>query len=126
MASNEDESQKYFAQQILSQQLQQIEQQIASVDMQIIELANLKESLHELTKVNSKKIYTPLGAGVFIESELKKVNEVLVNVGSGVVVKKDVNSAVELIGGQVEELKKIKDQIQKEFDELVKSLEEVR
>ena len=122
MPNKEEDNQKYIAQQILGQQLQQIEQQIASVDMQIIELISLKDSLIELTKVKSKKIYTPLGAGVFIESELKKVDDVLVNVGAGIVVKKDANSAAELISSQVEELKKIKDQIQKEFDELVSSL----
>lgn len=122
MASKEEDSQKYIAQQILGQQLQQIEQQIASVEMQIIELNNLKDSLKELTSVKSKKIYTPLGAGVFIESELKKVDDVLVNVGAGIIVRKDANSAAELIASQVEELKKIKDQIQKEFDELVSSL----
>lgn len=126
MENKDEDRQRFIAQQILGQQLQQIQQQIASVDMQIIELASLKESLEELAKVKSKKIYTPLGAGVFVKSNLEKVDEVLVNVGAGIVVKKDVNSAIEIIANQVEELKKIRDQIQKDFDELTKGLEEVQ
>lgn len=121
----QEETQKMLAQQLMGQQLQQIEQQIATIDAQITELEQLKENLSELKNYDKRTIHTPMGAGVFLESELRKPENVLLNVGSNVIVKKDTDSAIKIIGNQVEELKKIQKQMEKEYESLTAGLKEL-
>ncbi len=121
--NNQEEAQKFIAQQLLGQQLQQLEQQIATIEMQMKDLNVLKESLNELSNLDDCKIHTPLGAGVFLESHLSKPETVLLNVGAGVIVKKDTPTAIKIIGKQIEELESIKKQMENSFNELSKNLE---
>ena len=130
MSSNEqtkhEDAQKLIAQQLMGQQLQQIDQQLATLDMQSEELNQLIESLEELKKHDKKSIYTPMGAGVFIESELKKPEDLLLNVGSNVIVKKDTESAIKIIKNQVEELSKIKSQMKQEYEKLINTFKDLK
>ncbi|MCD4759626.1 prefoldin subunit alpha [archaeon] len=118
----QQETQNLIAQQLMGQQVQQIEQQVATIGMQLTELEQLKENLIELKTLKNKKIHTPIGAGIFLESELKETNNVLLNVGANVIVKKDTDSAIKLLEGQVVELKKIQENMQGEYDKLVENL----
>jgi prefoldin alpha subunit len=123
MADNQQEQQKLMAQQLILQQVQQMEQQILAINQQISELHTLKDNLNELKEVKNRKIQTPLGSGIFIESELKDASNVLMGVGSGVVVKKDTSSAMKVIESQIEELNKLSQQMQQELDNFSKHLE---
>ncbi|MBT3416451.1 prefoldin subunit alpha [Candidatus Woesearchaeota archaeon] len=116
------DQQKMMAQQMMAQQVQQMEQQIASVGQQIFELNTLKDNLKELKEVKNTKMKTPLGAGIFIESELKDVSTVLMGVGSGVIVKKSTDSAIEVIEKQIKELDSLSKQMQNELTEFSKHL----
>jgi|SaaInlStandDraft_4_1057021.scaffolds.fasta_scaffold94322_2 prefoldin alpha subunit len=123
MADQPQDTQKLMAQQLFMQQLQQLEQQIGSIEQQRVDLGSLKENIVELQKLKKVKIHTPLGAGVFLESEVKEVNDVLLGVGSGVIVKKEVSDAVKIIERQIVELEKISVQMQQELNNLTKHLE---
>jgi len=125
MVDQKQDAQRLMAQQLFMQQLQQLEQQIGSIEQQRMDLTSLNENIVELQKLKKVKIHTPLGAGVFLESEVQEVNDVLLGVGSGVIVKKDVNSAIKIIQRQIEELGKISIQMQQELDNLTKHLEEM-
>ncbi len=126
MANNQEDAQKLMAQQLFMQQLQQLEQQIASIEQQRVDLTSLKENIAELQQLKKVKIHTPLGAGVFLESEVKQVDDVLLGVGSGVIVKKEVKDAVKIIENQIVELEKISIQMQQELNNLTKHLEEMQ
>jgi prefoldin alpha subunit len=117
------DAQKLMAQQLFMQQLQQLEQQIASVEQQKLDLTSLTENIVELKKLKKVKIHTPLGAGVFLESEVKEVENVLLGVGSGVIVKKEVSSAIKIIERQIVELEKISIQMQQELNNLTQHLD---
>ena len=125
MTENQQDQQKLMAQQLMMQQVQQMEQQIAAVGQQISDLHALKDNLKELKKLKNRKIQTPLGSGIFIESELKDASKVLMGVGSGVIVRKDTNSAVEVIEKQSEELNKLSKQMQNELDNFSKHFDEI-
>ncbi|MBT6995296.1 prefoldin subunit alpha [Candidatus Woesearchaeota archaeon] len=125
MTENQQDQQKLMAQQLMMQQVQQMEQQIAAVGQQISDLHALKDNLKELKELKNRKIQTPLGSGIFIESELKDASKVLMGVGSGVIVRKDTNSAVEVIEKQSEELNKLSKQMQNELDNFSKHFDEI-
>ena len=86
--------------------------------MQTEELKKIKEDLLNLKDVKDKKTYVPLGAGIFLESELKNTKNVVMNVGSNVLVKKDFKSANEILDKQINELKKIQVQLDSELNRI--------
>ena len=53
---------------------------------------------------DSVEAFVPVGAGSFIKGELKNTDEVIVSIGSGIAVKKDVDGARETIARQKKDL----------------------
>lgn len=97
---------KYFEFQMVERQIKQVQSQIEQLESQINELIYLQTGLNELKGVKAgNELFVPLGAGIFVNASLKDPDEVLVNVGGGVVVKKPVAGAVEIIQGQISELR---------------------
>jgi len=114
---NEQEvQQKYIEIQIIEQQMKEYQNDLTSLQMQINEMENLKESLEEIDK--SKKdneILTTLSPGVFIKTQLKS-KDILMNVGSGVVVPKDIKEALEIIKDQTIKMHGIIHNLEKDME----------
>ena len=88
---NKDLQQKYLEFQILTEQIPKIQQQIVSLNQQIMELKLLKDSLNKVKniKANTKSLI-PLSPNIFTKAEIKDNKEVLVSVGSNILVKKTI------------------------------------
>lgn len=97
---------KYMEFQMLEQSLAQLNQRKASMENQLNEFISLQESLDSLkdSKDNSP-MFSPLGSGVFIKSELKDSNNVLVNIGSNIAIERSVEDSKELVEKQITELR---------------------
>ena len=67
------------------------------------------------TKKNTE-ILTPLSSGVFLKSNLKDNDEVIMSVGSSVTVKKSISEAKDLINKQHQEINTIIVQLEKEVE----------
>ncbi len=53
----------------------------------------------------------PLNQGIYAKAELKNNKDFLVNVGSNVSVKKNIEDTKKLISNQIEEIKKLQEQM---------------
>lgn len=104
--------------QVLSQQLGNMQQQLESLSHQLTELERIKEDLNSLENQKASQSFSPLGGGIFIETETKESNQVLLSVGSNILVKKDKKEAIGLIEKQVVDLRDIKSQIENEMNKL--------
>jgi len=118
------EQQKQIEMQMLQQHMQQVQEQIQSLHQQLNELKTIKESLEELKSVKNKKSIVPLGAGVFLETNIKEVKDVLLNVGSNVMVKKDVKDAQNILEKQIKELEKISYRMQNDIAQGIMQMQE--
>lgn len=97
---------KYVEFQLLERQIKQIQAQIEQLESKMNELAYLQQSLVEMKDVAvGREIFVPIGAGIFLNAELKDNKDVLVNVGDGVVVKKSFESAAEILEKHVTDLR---------------------
>ncbi|MCX6711989.1 MAG: prefoldin subunit alpha [Candidatus Woesearchaeota archaeon] len=97
---------KYIELQILDQTIRQIQQQLSILDQQLFELQRLNENLDEISKVNiNSEILTPLGAGVFIKTQLKDNKDIFMNVGSNIITKKTVEESKNIINEQLQKIK---------------------
>ena len=74
---------------------------------------NTIEALQELTSVNMKETLVPIGGNTFVYGSLSDTNRVLINVGRGILIEKQVNAAIDTINKRVVDLKKSQESIMK-------------
>ena len=120
MEENQKELQKmYLELQFLDEQMKQIQKQITMLDEQLIELNNTIQALDDFNKTAiGSNILVSLSPGVFANAGLKDNKELLVNVGSNIVVKKSVEETKELLKKRLEIIKQYRDMILDEMQKI--------
>ena len=118
MDINEQDKIKAIEQQVLSQNLMNLKNQINGLNLQTDELKRLKESLNELKGMKERKPQVSVGNGLFLEAKLEEPKDVLMNIGANIIVKKDFNSSLKIVDKQIDEFEKIKNQMNKELQKL--------
>ena len=121
--NEKEQARKQFEMQMLQSQMQQIEEQMGMVSQQILELKSLNKNLDDLSSVEEDKdMVIPLGAGIFIEVKTKGTKEVLMNVGSGVMVRKSFEDAQKILVKQVKDLEGLAAQLEGNLQKLFASV----
>ena len=117
--NKEEKAREMFMEfQALEQHIKQLQKQLELVTSQMIDLTATNSSLDEFANVDIKKeVFVPLNSGIFAKASIINTQELLVNVGANVAVKKDVASTKKLISKQIDEIRKIQRQM---IDELEK------
>ena len=118
---NKEKAQELYAElQELNQNVKHFQNQLDAITQQLLELAATSSSLEELNKIEvGKEIFVPLSSGIFVKAGIKDTSNLLVNVGANVVVKKDVISTKKLIQKQMDELKKIQNQMITDLEKML-------
>jgi len=115
---------RYLQLQLLDQQIKQIQQYLQTFDQQLIEIRNVINSLREFSELKKgDQILAPIASGIFVKAKLEDNNEVRVNVGSNTVVTKTIEQAIEMLRGQEAEITQYRSETLVKFDELVKQAE---
>jgi len=84
------------------QELQQLTQSFSGLREAQTRFAESKEALHALTPANlGKRVLVPLTSSMFVPGKLSNVNEVLVDVGTGYFVEKNVDEAKKFMDRKV-------------------------
>jgi len=110
---------------ILENQAKQIEQQILLLDQQLMDFQILQKSLEDAKKVKNQKVLSPIGKGIFFESEAKEIKEVFLDIGSGIVLKKDIGKANEIIEKQKEKFLDARIELSNELGKLIQRINEI-
>ena len=120
MEEKEKKAQEMYMEfQMLEQHIKKLQAQLEAVTGQLMELNSTSNGLDEFEKIKGEReIFVPVSSGIFAKAKLTETTELLVNVGSNVVVKRDVSSAKKLIHGQMNEIKKIQERIADQLDKL--------
>ena len=120
--NDEQRQQRLIELQIFNQQGEQLRQHLIYLEEQMDNLKKLKENLDAISKENNgKEMYMPLSSGVFVKTELKDNDEVLVGIGAGVVVKKKIKDAQEMLVDQENKMRLVIMQLRNEFEKFVNS-----
>ncbi len=110
--TQEELQQKYMEFQMMSQQANQMKEQLQAFEQQAEDLNKVLECLTEIenTKLGTE-ILIPMSSGIFLKAELKDNKEVNVNVGSNVSVKKSIPKTKDLITTQIKEIESLKQRL---------------
>ena len=104
MATQEDFNKLVNEINIYKQQVELIQNQIDLIRASMAEVEALSNTLDDLKGKDSIEAFVPVGAGSFMRAELKNTDDIIISIGAGVAVKKDVEGAKEIIAAQKEDL----------------------
>jgi len=116
---DEEELQKLYMEfQHLDKHIKQLEIQSTALNNQLMDLMATKQSLEDIKKVKEKtEILVPLSSGIYAKAELKDNKNFIVNVGANTALLKDVDSTGKLIESQIEEMKKLQENLVNQLQE---------
>jgi len=94
----------------LNRQSQEISERLKIVGQQLLELQNFERNLAELENSKETEVLASLGKGVFIKTDMKK-EDLFVEVGSGILVKKSLEESKKIAKQQSKKLNEMKMQL---------------
>jgi prefoldin alpha subunit len=98
-------------------QADMLNQQVETLNATIADMSIAQETLESIKGKKSPETLVPIGAGSFLITEIKNTEEVIVGLGSGAAVKKNIDDAKMSIEEQKKELDNI---MQKMMSDLTK------
>lgn len=118
----EDEAklqEKAMKMQMVEQQMMQVQKQLQQLEGQQLDLGITKESLEDLKKTEKgTDMLSMISPGIFVKTELKGTEDVIINVGANVAVKKKLDDAKKMVENQVEEIKNLQMQLMEDMQKL--------
>lgn len=113
--------------QILNQQVQNLQEQIQTINNNIQELQMLKGSLEEVGEVKKdQEILIPLGQGIFTKGNIKNPDELITNVGSNILVEKNLKETKDTIKINILNLSKALENTEEEIHKNMEKLQELQ
>lgn len=85
-------------------QAELLQQQVEAIQASLTEVEVLESTLDDINDKKSLETMVPVGAGSFMNAEIRNTDEVIMSVGAGVAIKKSAEEAKETLASQKEEL----------------------
>ncbi|MAG07419.1 hypothetical protein CMI46_01225 [Candidatus Pacearchaeota archaeon] len=114
--------QEYFMKlQGLEYEANQLGEQLKIIEQQKQEMGNLKDSIDNLEKSGKSEIFSELGKGIFIKSNLQE-SDLLVDVGNKVFVPKNFNDVRKIVDEQVGKFEMVQGEISNRIKDINEEL----
>lgn len=107
----------------LNARYEMLTEQLKLVEQQISELSLFGEELEVINKNSNADIFAPIGKSVYAPVRINTEKKLLVEIGAGYLVNKDIKETKEVIIEQKQRLESFKIQISSELDNLTKELQ---
>jgi prefoldin alpha subunit len=109
---------KYIELQLLKQQITALVEQKQQLDERFFELNTTIDALEKMGKIKGgDEIWSQIGSGTFVKSDIKDTENVLVAVGAGVVVSETRHRASEILKGRAHEIETISNEMVKQAND---------
>jgi len=111
---------KYIELQILKQQVSSLIEQKHAIDERENELNVTLAALRKLDTVKKgNEMWSSIGSGAFVRSDIKDIEKVLVAIGAGLVVKESVPKSIEILELRLHEFSDINNEVVQQINTLV-------
>jgi prefoldin alpha subunit len=81
-----------------------VQQQVETIQVSLNEVQVLEETLNDVEGKGSLKTLVSVGAGSFMNAEISNTEDIVMSVGAGIAIKKNIIDAKEIIAQQKKEL----------------------
>jgi prefoldin alpha subunit len=114
---------KYIQLQLLKQQFSAFVEEKQRIDEKAGELNTTIDALHKLDDIEKGgEIWSTLGSGSFVRSDIKDTENVLVAIGAGVVAREKRERAIEILQSRLEELTKLNNDVMTEITRFAQAI----
>tara|TARA_Y100000590_G_scaffold454784_1_gene602173 strand:- start:887 stop:1309 length:423 start_codon:yes stop_codon:yes gene_type:complete len=121
---SEQQAQQLMQQmQMLENHFSQLTQQENSIISIIREANSAIQSITETKEENESDNLVPVGMGVYVKSKIQSKDKVVINIGSGVAIEKDQNSALNWLESRLKELEVALQNINMQRQQVAENLE---
>ena len=115
--SEQEIQRKYMQLQLLKQQLTALLEEKNIIDEKVSELLTTSNALNELGKIKEKEeIWSPLGSGALVRSDIKDKEKVLVSIGSDIAIKETRTNALEILQERLKEIIEVDKELSAEIE----------
>ena len=113
---------------MLDAQFKEMQQQMTLIEQQAAELQVLENNINEIEKLGKKKekdceSLSQIGQGIFVKSTLKDTNEIFVNIGSKIVLKKSPEEAKQFVKKRSDQVMNVRDLVMQELNKMVMNIQ---
>ena len=110
---------KYIQLQMLRQQFNAFVEEKNLLNEKVSELVVTIDALSKLGSIKQgDEIWSSLGSGAFVRSDIKDIEKVLIGIGAGIIVKEEKNNALEILHNRLSELSGIDSEMVAEINKL--------
>ncbi|MBN1156354.1 prefoldin subunit alpha [Candidatus Woesearchaeota archaeon] len=110
---------KYVELQLMDEQIKEVQKHMLHFDQQISEVSNVRNALEQFRDVKQgEDALIPLANGIFVRAKLSNLDELIVNVGSNIAVKKSLEETKKLLDEQSAEIQGIRARIATQLEQL--------
>lgn len=112
--------QKYIELKMLDQQIQEMQQSLQQLETQRDEILSVQQALDEL-KLQEKgsDILVPVANGIFMKAKLDEADNLVLNVGAGVAVEKNVEQTQAILSRQRNEITSLEQEYSENLNKMV-------
>jgi len=100
---------------VLEQKIQQLQQQLQSVERGINELQSLSFDLDNIKDSKGKEILAQIGRGVYIKAKILS-EDLMVDIGERKIVKRNVSETKKIIETQIKKLRKVEKDLSEDLE----------
>ena len=112
--------------QILSQNMETLKQQLQLIEQQKMEVNVTLDALDDVSKAEKgNDVMLPLGSGVFAEGSISDNDSFNVNIGAGIIVKKNKVELGKFLESRKKEIDNASKQIQMDLEKSSQKIEEI-
>lgn len=117
MADDKELQKRYIQIYLLKEQFKAMAEEKNALENRVSEMLVSIDTLSKLDSVKrGEEIWSTIGSGAFLRSDIKDIDNVLIGAGAGVVIKKDRRHAIEILKSRIEELVKVDSEMTAEME----------
>lgn len=118
------DQEKLFRASLIERQINELESRLEMINQHISELNQFQEYLDIFSKSSNNEMLSSIGKGVYAKTKLLS-KDLLVEVGAGVVIKKNPEEMKNVIESQLSKFAEVKSHIMAETEAYAQSLQDI-
>lgn len=124
--NKQEVQQKLIFYQLLQRHLEQLREQAMLLERMFIEIETTKQTVGDMKKLKEgNEILVPLGSGFYTHGKVSDTKRLLVDLGMGILVKKDTKSTDNVLENRRKELDNASRELQNDMVNTVKKMNEL-
>ncbi len=124
--NNQKQRESQLELQIMQQQAKNLKSQYSQINGKIQQLEYMKDIILNFKAKEGETSFSEIGLGIFAETQTKKRDKFLINIGKNLLVKRTQKEIEEIISSQIKTLQNINEEILADMQKIGKNMQSIQ